>query len=297
MLFGIAVMQGTVSPGAPSYPLKLVFPRSPGFYTAALPLDTADGIRYFFSDLLPILAVLLGGFWLLRRTRHPLLVGSLTMYTIMIVISVFLFTTMMYAGSGLQNHRFIIVPMLFCPLFLVAWLIPRTGMHLQYAGLPEVGMALAVFMGAASGVDWLGGIANKDCRSGEVSLSYYQTNCRTDVGASLLSEATRPMYFDPAIQYLYIGCRPAFMVGPPASMDGHDLKAGTAASGIGALREFSLEPRFQPLTANTTVACARGASSDPACRLLKRTPGACKPAGTMVEICSMTPAQRASVVN
>jgi hypothetical protein len=170
-------------------------------------------------------------------------------------------------------------------------------MHLKYAGFPEVGMALAVFMGAASGVDWLGGIANSDCRTGDISLSFYDTNCRTDVGANLLSEATRPMYFDPAIQYLYIGCRPAFMVGPAASMDGHDLKAGKAQLGLGALREFAREPRFQPLSANTTVACASGGSSDPACRLLQKTPGACKPSGTMVEICTMTPAQRDAVLN
>lgn len=296
LVFGIAVMQGTVSPGAPSYPLKLAFPRSPGFYTPALPLDTAKGIRYFFSDLLSMLAVLVGGVWLLTRTRHPLLIGSLTLYAILIVVSVSFFTTLQYNGSGLQNHKFIVAQMLFCPLFLVAWLIPRPGMHLHYAGIPEVGMALAVFLGAASGVDWLGGIANSDCRTGDMSLSFYDTNCRADVGASL-SERTRPMYFDPAIEYLYIGCRPAFMVGPSSSMDGHDIKAGKAALGIGALREFSHEPRFQPPNADTTVACARGVSTDPACRLLQKTPGACKPSGTMVEICSMTPAQRDAVLN
>ncbi len=296
LVFGIAVMQGTISPGAPSYPLKLAFPRSPGFYTPALPLDTAQGIRYFFSDLLSMLAVLVGGVLLLTRTRHPLLVGSLTMYAILIVVSVGFFTTLQYNGSGLQNHKFIVAQMLFCPLFLVAWLIPRAGMHLRYAGLPEVGMALAVFLGAASGVDWLGGIANSDCRTGDMSLSFYQTNCRADVGASL-SERTRPMYFDPAIEYLYIGCRPAFMVGPSSSMDGHDIKAGKAALGIGALREFSHEPRFQPTNANTIVACARGVSTDPASRLLQKTPGACQPSGTMVEICSMTPAQRDAVLN
>ncbi|HEY5373481.1 MAG TPA: hypothetical protein VIK01_07325 [Polyangiaceae bacterium] len=296
LVFGICVMNGTVSPGAPHYPLNLVFPRSPGFYTAPHRLDTAEGIRYFFSDLLPILAVLAGGFWLLVRNRHPLLIGSLGLFTIITVVSVFLFTTLNYSGSGLQNHRFIIVPMYFCPLFLAAWLVPRPGMNLSYAGIPELGMVLAVFMGAASGVDWLGGVANNDCRVGDISLDFYDTNCRADVGASVVTEKTRPMYFDPAIQYLYIGCRPAFMVGPQRSMDGHDLKVGKARLGIEALRELASEPRFQSPSENITVACARGASSDKACRLLQHTQGACRAAGTKVELCTMTPEQLKSVL-
>jgi hypothetical protein len=295
LVFGICVMNGTVAPGAPHYPLELVFPRSPGFYTTPHDLDTALGIRYFFSDLLPILAVLVGGFVLLVRSRHSVLIGGLILFAIVTTVSVFLFTTLKYTGTGLQNHRFIIVPMLFSPLFLTAWLIPRPGTNLFYAGVPELGMSLAVFMGAASGVDWLGGIANHDCTVGEVSLDFYNTNCRADVGATL-GEKTRPMYFDPAIQYLYIGCRPAFMAGPPVSMDGHDLKVGTARAGIEGLREIVNEPRFVPASENITVACAAGRSSDRACHLLQRTPGACKPSGTKVELCSLTREQARAVL-
>jgi hypothetical protein len=142
LLFGILVMNGTVAPGAPHYPLKLVFPRSPGFYTAPQPLDTPNGIRYFFSDLLPILGVLVGGAWLLIRNRLPVLRGSLALYAVITVVSVFLFTTLLYQGTGLQNHRFIIVPMLFCPLFAATWLVPRPGSNLKFAGYPEVGMVL-----------------------------------------------------------------------------------------------------------------------------------------------------------
>src|SRR4051812_26936448 len=98
-------------------------------------------------------------------------------------------------------------------------------------------MALAVFLSAASGLDWFGGTANSDCRAGDVSLSFYKTNCRTDVGARLGNEPTRPMYFDPEIEYLYLGCRPASTVGPANSMDGHDIKGGKATLGIAALRE------------------------------------------------------------
>jgi len=294
LLFGIVAMSGTVAPGAPHYPLELVFPRSPGFYTAPHRLDTGTGIRYFFSDLLPILAVLVGGYWLLARNRHPVLLGSVIVFTIVTVVGVFLFTTLRYQGTGLQNHRFIIAPMLFCPLFLATWLAPRPGMSLFYAGVPELGMTLAVFMGAASGVDWLGGIANHDCTVGEVSLEFYHTNCRADVGASVATspaDKTRLMYFDPAILYLYIGCRPAFMAGPTSSMDGHDLKVGPARSGIEGLRELVSDPRFKLGADPLTVACARESSSDRACRLLQQTPNSCKAAGTKIELCSMTLAQ------
>lgn len=203
---------------------------------------------------------------------------------------------MSYAGSGRENHRFIIVLMLYCPFFAAAWLVPRPGGNLDYAGLPELCLALVVFMGVASGVDWYGGISNHDCQLGDISLSFYQTNCRAEVGAGLVTEPRRPMYFDPEIQYLYIGCRPAFMVGLVASLDGHDLKVGKAQQGIRALRELSHEPRFQPATENITVACAREGSSDRACRLLHKTEGACKPVGTKVELCTMTPKQRDAVL-
>ena len=203
---------------------------------------------------------------------------------------------MSYAGSGRENHRFIVVLMLFCPLFAAAWLIPRPGGHLKYAGLPELCLALVVFMGAASGVDWYGGERIHDCTLGDISLSFYDTNCREEVGAGLVTEPTRPMYFDPAIEYLYIGCRPAYLVGPATSLDGHDLKVGKAQFGMPAFREFAHEQRFQSPTANITVACARDATSDRPCKLLKATPGACKPAGTKVEICTMTPKQRDAVL-
>jgi hypothetical protein len=99
------------------------------------------------------------------------------------------------------------------------------------------------------------------------------------------------MYFDPDILYLYIGCRPAFMVGPVVSMDGHDLKVGTARYGIEGLRDFVNEPRFQPQSQNILIACAAGHSSDPACRITQKTPGACKPSGSKIELCNLTPEQ------
>jgi len=105
------------------------------------------------------------------------------------------------------------------------------------------------------------------------------------------------MYFDPAIQYLYVGCRPAFMVGPESSLDGHDLKVGQAQAGIAALREYAREPRFQSASEPVTVACSREASSDPACKLAQHTAGACKPAGNSVSICSLTRDQLRRVVN
>jgi len=296
MLFGFLVMNGTVAPGAPDYKLQFLFPRTPGFYSDPKPLTSLEGIRLFLADLGPIVAVFLGGTWLAIRNRQTAQIGGLILYGSVAVVSILLFTTLAYAGSGRENHRFIIVLMLYCPLFAAAFLAPRPGRVLNYAGVPELGMVLVVFLGAASGLDWYGGSGNHDCTLGDVSLSFYKTNCREEVGAKLLSEPTHPMYFDPAIQYLYVGCRPAFMVGPASSLDGHDLKVGKAQLGMPALREFSSEPRFQPASANISVACAHDGSEDRACRLLQKTPDACHPSGTKVDLCTMTPGQRDQVL-
>jgi hypothetical protein len=291
MLFGVLVMNGTVSPGAPNYRLRFSFPSSPGFYTLAHRLDTFAGIRYFVSDLLGILTVLVVGGWLVLRNRHPLFVGGFVMYATVTGISLLLFSTLLYAGSGRENHRFVTALMLFCPVFAVAWLVPRSGVRVNHAGVAELCMMLALLLAAVSGLDWNTGPGVDSCKDGHISLSFYGTNCRAEVGAAIVTERPRPMYFDPAIQYLFIGCRPAFMVGPAASLDGHDLKVGQAQSGIAALREFSNEPRFQAPDAPITVACAREKSEDPACKLLQDTAGACKPAGSSVSICSMTSEQ------
>ncbi|MES1164684.1 MAG: hypothetical protein ABUR63_02910 [Verrucomicrobiota bacterium] len=295
MGLGIAVMHGTVALGAPRYPIRLVFPRSPGFYTASVPFSNPQGIRYFFSDLLPILGVLVGGALLLVRSRDVLLRGTFIMFSVVVIVSVFLFATLEYSGSGLQNHRFVTVPMLFGPLFAAAWLIPRPGANLRFSGLAELGIILVVGLGAASGLDWLGGIANSDCRAGDIDLAFYNTNCRADTGAGVVTTRTRPMYFDPAIQYLTIGCRPAFMAGPASSMDGHDLKVGKAKLGIDALKELNDDARFQLAAGDLTVACGRGPTGDPACALLKEA-GACQPAGEKIEICTMSSAQRATAL-
>jgi hypothetical protein len=292
MLFGLLVMNGTVAPGAPNYQLRFSFPSSPGFYTPAQRLDTLPGIRHFVSDLLGILTVLVVGAWLaFRNRRHPLFVGGFAMYATVACVSVLLFSTLLYDGSGRENHRFVTALMLFCPVFAVAWLIPRADVEVNFSGVAELCMVLALLMAAVSGLDWNTGPGVSACKDGHVSLSFYGTNCRAEVGASLVTEPTRAMYFDPAIQYLFAGCRPAFMVGPAESLDGHDLKVGQAQSGMPALREFSKEPRFQSPSEPLTVVCAREDSKDPACKLLERTVDACKPAGSSVSICSMTPGQ------
>jgi hypothetical protein len=296
MLFGLLVMNGTVSPGAPNYRLRFSFPSSPGFYAQAWRLDTAPGIRYFISDLLGILGVFLAGAWLSMRSRHPLVVGGFVMYATVAIVSVLLFSTLLYSGSGRENHRFITALMLFCPLFAVAWLVPRPGVRPRLSGVPELVAVLSLVASAVSGVDWYTGEGARACEKDGISTAFYDTNCRSEVAATVVTERTRPMYVDPAILYLYIGCRPAFVVGPQRSLDGHDLRVGPARSGIAALQEFAHEPRFQSPTAPITVACAREASTDPACKLLQRTEGACKPAGAKASICSMTPEQLRDVL-
>ena len=286
LVFGIAVMNGTVALGAPRYPLKLVFPRSPGFYSDPLALSTELGLRYFVSDLFPILVLMLGGALLLLRNRDRVHVGTYLVYAVVSGVAVFFFSTLVYNGSGLQNHRFVTVPLLFAPLFVAAWLLPRPGGHARLTGVLEVALVLSVSLSAASGLAYLGEKAPNDCRSGDMSLAFYRTNCRAATGGGLVTEKTRPLYGDPSILYLYAGCRPGFMTGPVSGMDGHDLKVGKARMGIDALKEMHAERRFLRPDAPLTTICDRAPSGDPACAKLTATQGACKPAGTQLLSCS-----------
>jgi hypothetical protein len=294
-LFGILTLKGAIAPGAPSYPLKLLFPRSPGFYTAPHRLDTALGFRLFLADLLPILTTFFGGAWLAARSRDPATRGAWLMFATITVFSVFVFATLSYKDSGLENHRFIIAPMLFAPLFVAAWLLPRPGEPQRVAGLVPMLMLVVVALGAASSVDWFGNLAFNDCRTGELSLSYYQTNCRAETGGGVETARTKPMYVDPAILYLYTGCRPAYVSGPPVGRDRHDVKMGTARSGLDALAEVARDPHFGVGDEDLTIICDATQASDPACAAMQRA-GACKPSGTAVLRCTMTPAQREDVL-
>lgn len=295
LVFGVLFLKGAISPGAPGYPLKLVFPRSPGFYTAPHRLDTADGVRLFIGDTLPILAAFFGGLALAIRTRDAAVRGTWIVFATVSALAVFVFATLSYNNSGLENHRFIIAPMLFAPLFVVAWLIPREGGRARLSGFVEVVLLIVVGLSAASSVDWFGKGAINDCRSGEVAVEYYWTNCRAETGGGVVTSKAKATYVDPAVLYLYAGCRPTFIAGPPVGRDGHDVKMGTARGGLDALAEVSRDQRFGAAATELPIICDAKQASDPACAAAKAA-GACQPVGMAVERCTLSPAEREGVL-
>jgi hypothetical protein len=293
LAFSVLVMRSTVALGAPHYPLALVAPRTPGFYTDPVPFSTARGVVLFLSDVFPVLGVLVGGAWLLLRWRDSSVVGMYTFYAAMSLVSIFLFTTLFYTGGGLQNHRFLTVPMLSSPFVVAALLAPRPGGSPPLTSLPALLMVAVLALASDASLNWIGGWSFNDCRSSGLpeNKHYYTTDCRSETGAGVVNRRTKPMYLDPEILYLAAGCRPGFMAGPPASMDGHDLKVGTARLGIEGLRELHHDRRFLDPAADLDVTCSRKPTADPACALLKQA-GGCAPAGSELMLCSMTPAQR-----
>jgi hypothetical protein len=298
-VFGVLFLKGAIAPGAPNYPLKLLFPHSPGFYTAPHRLDTAVGLNLFVSDLLPILAALFGGAWLLVRTRDAAMRGSWLVYAAITSLSVFVFATLEYNGSGLENHRFIITPMLFTPLFVAAWLVPREGSRARLTGVAELIMLLAVGLGAASTLDWFGGGnpgggALNDCRSGEIDVAYYRTNCRTQTGGGVVTSRAKPAYVDPAVLYLYAGCRPTFIAGPPVGRDRHDVKMGTARMGLDALVDVSRDPHFGVGDRDLEIVCGTS-TFDPACTAAAKA-GTCTPSGSDVTRCKLSAGERETVL-
>ena len=291
------LFKGTIGVGAPHYDLHLVAPRSPGYYTPSLALSTRDGLNNFLWDLLPILAVLLGGVWLSVRSRNLLLRGTFLAYGTMTVVGIILFATMAYNEGGLQNHRFVTAPMVFGPMLAALWLLPRAGEPSPVSGLPGLTMMLGIALGSFTTFEWLvGGSAFLGCIDiGLDGQRFYDVDCRTEAGGGVVTQRTKVAYVEASLLYRYVGCRPSYIVGPAQNMDGHDLKEGIARMGIDALRELDDDPRFLDHDASVDVVCHATGSSDRACRLLEGA-HACTRIGTLTELCTMSPALRSEAL-
>jgi hypothetical protein len=297
LLLSALVFKGTLGPGAPHYPLKLSMPRAPGFYTPALPLSSSHGLFLFCADLFSVFGVFLGGLLLLIRRRDELFLGTFIAYVAMTVLAVFLFSTLVYNGGGLQNHRFVTAPMLFGPMIASVWLLPAKGAPSPISGFAGILIVFSIGLGAATSFEWLaGGDAYLGCIDGGLGgQRFYDVNCRAETGGGIETKRTVSRYVESSLVYRFAGCRPTFLAGPVENLDGHDLKQGIARMGIDALRELDGDARFLQPSASLPVVCPDRGSSDRACRLLIKQ-GACTPAGTGVLTCRASPEQRRVVL-
>jgi hypothetical protein len=293
LIAAVVLFKGTLGLGAPHYPLSFTAPRSPGFYVPSLSFSEPNGLFYFVTDLLPIIGVFLGGALLLIYSRDEQLIGTFIAYATMTVVAVLLFATLVYEDGGLQNHRFVTGPMLFGPMVAAVWLLPRTEHTSVVSSFPGLLMMLVIGLGSATSIEWLVG---SDVFTGCVDAGlgghrFYDVNCRADTGSGVSTQRTQTTYIESSVLYRYSGCRPTFLVGPVENLDGHEMKFGIARMGLDALAEMNKDPRFLEPSAAVSVVCPQGQSSDRACRLLQAA-GACSPAGSLVSLCTMTPAQR-----
>jgi hypothetical protein len=297
MALATVVFKGTLAPGAPHYPLGLTTPGSPGYYQPFIPFTEARGRFLFFADLLPVLGVFAGGTLMLVRSRDTQFFGTFVAYAALTLLSILLFTTLVYQGTGLQNHRFITVPMVFGPMIASVWLLPRPENRSVISGFPGLLIMVAVGLGAATSFEWLaGGDAYLGCiDSGLGGRKFYDVDCRKETGSRLGGGKTETNYVEASLVYLYAGCRPTYVAGPIQNMDGHDLKQGIARMGLDALREIDQDTRFLKPDATAPVICPLDKSSDHACRMLRKW-GACKPEGSELEKCTMTAEQRRSIL-
>lgn len=296
MVGGTLIFKGTLGPGGPHYPLAFDWPHSPGFYTPSLTFSQPHGLSYFILDLLPILGVFLGGVFMLLRSRDELFRGTFIAYSVMTFVAVLLFSTLVYNGTGLQNHRFLTAPMLFGPMFAAVWLLPRHESRSVVTSFPAIMMMGTIGLGTATSLEWqFGQNIYPGCIDvGLDGQKFYDVDCRAETGGGV-GEKARSMYVERSIVYRYSGCRPTYIAGPAENMDGHDIKFGQARFGIAALAEVHNEPRFTPKDADLAVACPVERNSDPACRYMEEH-GACTEGGSRAKICTMTPAMRRSVL-
>jgi hypothetical protein len=187
--------------------------------------------------------------------------------------------------------------MLFGPMVAAVWLLPRTENSSVVSGFPGLLMMLAIALGTATSVEWLvGSDVYPGCiDAGLGGQRFYDVDCRAETGGGLTTQRTKTTYIEASLMYRYSGCRPTFVPGPIENMDGHEMKFGIARMGLDALAEIDKDPKFLDPKANVTVICTRDRSSDRACKLLQEV-GACTPAGSQVSVCTMTPAQRRTVL-
>lgn len=299
LIAALVIFVGAVGPGAPHYPMRFLAPRSPGFMAPPLSLGTGDGLSTFLQDLLPVVGVLAAGLMLLRRAARDARVLVL-FYGVAVLFSCLAFSCVEYNKEATESHRWITTVFVIGPLLLAAWLAPppdagELSRPAPWTGWPALVAFVCVGLGVASTVEWLGsGLADKVCTrdryfESQAADKFYELNCRA-VADSHLGERARATYADAGGLFIYAGCRPTFVAGPPAAGGMHKIKAGRPQFGKVAIDD--LNANMLTPDASLPVACLKTPpTTDPICAHAKQK-GRCAPVGEMFDVCELAPADR-----
>jgi hypothetical protein len=286
--------------------------RAPGYSRTPLSLDGAAGRLALARDLLPTLAVWLGGLVALLRGLRREHLGSMTFLSPLLIVSVIALTHVDLGERSVESHRFMTAALALLPVGAFFWLFPTPGARTppRDLGLASALMLAGMSLGAASSLDWWvrqGDPGSHDCIQSSryfARRDLFGVDCREFVGAHF-GERPEPTYLDRAIAYTVAGCRPLFTAGPPVPrvrsdridlpkrglVKQWDTKIGGMLLEGRALHEIAqnLAPPGQPLK----LACARP-SQDPVCAYarLRRT---CKRTGSVDE-CWIASSERAAVM-
>jgi hypothetical protein len=220
-------------------------------------------------------------------------------YAVALAAALLLFTCLEIDHAPIESHRWVTLPFILAPLLATVWLVEAArsrGPAAVAAGWPAVVIYVALGLGAISTVEWLAsGVALRECRRHQnfdgygAAARFYDVGCRARAGATL-GEATRVTYVESAGAYLYTGCRPTFIAGPPSSL--HVVKVGRPQFGRGAIDE--IDRNMLPAGAPLDVAClAEASSSDPVCGHDRGPHGA---AGSAFETRTLSAAERARLL-
>jgi hypothetical protein len=291
---------GALGLHAPRHAISLVGFRSPGFLTPAVPFTTWDGPALVGQDLWSILLVGAAGIGLLpalERSRRL----SVLFYGVGLVAALLLFCCVEIDHAPIESHRWVTLPFIVAPLLATVWLVEaaRTRGPAAVAGSwPALVVYVALGLGTISTVEWLAsGVALRECRRHQnfdghaAGARFYDVSCRALAGATL-GEATRVTYVEPTGAYLYAGCRPTFISGPPSSL--HVVKVGRPQFGRGALDD--IDRNMLPTGAPLEVAClAETPSGDLVCGH-DRGRGTPATAGSTFETRTLSAAERARLL-
>ena len=200
----------------------------------------------------------------------------------------------------IESHRWVTAPFVLAPI-VAALMLVELAREYPLAGVAGSLPALVIYVGCGLGVvstvEWLSsGVAERECRrhrnfEGFAADRFYDVSCREMSGAAL-GEKTRVSYAESDALYLYSGCRPTFIAGPPTTL--HKIKVGRPSFGREAIGD--IHRNMLSATEPLLVACLSGKASPDLVCARARALGRCGPGASAFDSCALSSTERAGLL-